>query len=56
MDWFGFGEAINLKRYDRYGTFIKHDINNTEARLYPKNTAVIDKYVPNLNHYIQAQC
>ena len=37
------GKAIGLKRYNRYGTFIKHDISNTEARLYPKNTAVIEK-------------
>ena len=44
--WIGLdlGKAIRLKRYIRYGTFIKHDISNTEARLYPKNTAVIDKY------------
>ena len=44
------GKAISLKRYNRYRTFIKHDINNTEARLYPKNTAVIEKYVSNLKH------
>ena len=45
MLWIGLdlGEAIGLKRYDRYGTFIKNDISNTEARLYPKNTAVIEK-------------
>ena len=43
-------KAIGLKRYNRYLNFIKHDINKTEARLYPKNTAVIEKYVPNLKH------
>ena len=50
--WIGldFGKAISLKRYDRYGTFIKHDIKNTEATLYHKNTAVIKKCVPNLKH------
>ena len=44
--WIGLdlGKAISLKRYNRYRTFIKHDISNTEARLYPKNTAVIEKY------------
>ena len=47
-------KAISLKRYNRYGTFIKHDISNTDARLYPKNTAVIEKYVPNLKHWMQA--
>ena len=51
MDWFGFGpEVISLKRYNRYENFIKHDISNTEARLNPKNTAVIEKYVSNLKH------
>ena len=44
------GKAMNLKRYNRYGTLIKHDISSTEARLYPKNIAVIGKYVPNLKH------
>ena len=44
------GKAINLKRYHRYRTFIKHDISNTEEGLYPKNTGVIEKYVPNLKH------
>ena len=29
------GKAISLKRYNRYGAFIKHDIRNTEARFYP---------------------
>ena len=50
--WIGLdlGKAISLKRYNRYRTFIKHDISNTEARSYPKNTAVIEKYVPNLKH------
>ena len=38
------------ERYDRYLSFIKHDISNTEARLYPNNTAVIKKYGPNLKH------
>ena len=47
------GKAINLKQYDKYRTFIKHYIGNMEARLYPKNTAVIEKYVPNSKHYIQ---
>ena len=44
--WIGLdlGKAISLKRYNRYRTFIKHDISNTEARSYPKNTAVIYKY------------
>ena len=44
------GMAIGLKRYNRYGAFIKHDIRNTEARFNPKNTAVIAKSVPNLKH------
>ena len=50
--WIGLdlGKAISLKRYNRYRTFIKHDITNTEARSHPKNTAVIEKYVPNLKH------
>ena len=50
--WIGLdlGKAISLKRYNRYRTFIKHDISNTEARSYPKNTAVIEKYEPNLKH------
>ena len=50
--WIGLdlGKVINLKRYNRYGTFIKHDISKTEARLYSKNTTVIEKYVPNLKH------
>ena len=50
--WIGLdlGKAISLKRNNRYGTFLKHDISNTEARLYPKNTAVIDKYAPYLKH------
>ena len=50
--WIGFdlGKAINSKRYVRYGTFIEHDLSNIEARLYPKNTAVIEKYVRNLKH------
>ena len=50
--WIGLdlGEAISLKRYNRYGNFIKHDISNTEARLYPKNAAVIEEYVSNLKH------
>ena len=50
--WIGLdlGKANSLKRYNRYRTFIKHVINNTEARLYPKNAAAIEKYVPNLKH------
>ena len=28
------GKAISLKRYNGYGTFIKHDMSNREARLY----------------------
>ena len=39
------GKAINLKRYDKCRTLIKHQISNTKAKLYPKNTAVIEKYV-----------
>ena len=40
------GQSVDLKRYDRYRTFTKHDINNiTERRLYPNNTPVIGKYV-----------
>ena len=39
MLWIGLDledlEAISLKRHNRYGTFIKHVINITEARLYP---------------------
>ena len=52
MLWIGLdlGKAINLKRYDRYRTFIKHDITNTETMLYLKNTTVVEKYVPNLKH------
>ena len=46
LDWI-WGKAIDSKRYDRNRTFIKHDKNNTDARLYPKNTEVIEKYVPN---------
>ena len=49
MDWI-WGKVINLKRYNRYGTLIKHDVSNTEARLYPKNAALIEKYVPILKH------
>ena len=52
MDWFGFGGRPSAQNdtIDTYGTFMKHDISNTEARLYPKNTVVIEKYVPNLEH------
>ena len=49
------GKIINLKRYDGFQTFKKHVISNTEAMLYPKNTAVIEKYVPNLKILIQAR-
>ena len=45
--WIGLdlGQTVDLKRYDkkrydRYRTFTKHDISNTET----KNTPVIDKY------------
>ena len=48
-----FRNAINLKRYKTYRSFIKHDVSNTEAKLYPKNTAVIEKYVPNFKYLIQ---
>ena len=36
--WIGFdlGQTVDLKRYDRYRTFTKHDISNTETRLYLK--------------------
>ena len=44
------GMAISVKRYDRYVAFIKHDKSNTKARLYPKNTAVIAKYMSHLKH------
>ena len=52
MLWIGLdlGEAINLKRYYRYRSLMKHDTSNTKARLYPKNTALFEKYVPNLNN------
>ena len=52
MVWIGLylWKRMNIKRYDRHRTFIKHDISNTETRLYPKNTAVIEKYAPNLKH------
>ena len=50
MDWFGFGEVINLKRYDGYRIFSKHDISNIEAFFVPKDAAVLDKYVPILKH------
>ena len=52
MLWIGLDlrEGIRSKRYDRYRNFIKHDISKTEARLYPKNTAVIEKDVPKLKH------
>ena len=45
--WIGLylGKVISLKRYDSYRTPIKHDISNTEAGLYTRNTAVIEKYV-----------
>ena len=48
--WIGLdlGQTVDLKRCDRYRTFTKHDISNTETRLYPNNTPVIDKYVPKL--------
>ena len=34
--WIGldFGPCVDLKPYDRYRTFAKHDISNTETRLY----------------------
>ena len=50
--WIGLdlGKAVSLKHYNGYGTFIKYEISNTEARLYPKNTAVIEKCLPNLKH------
>ena len=42
------GKTANLKRYDRYRTFTKHDISNIETKLFPNNTPVIEKYVPKL--------
>ena len=53
--WIGLDleQTVDLKRYDRYRTFTKHDISNTETRLYLKNTPVIDKYVPKLNNWMQ---
>ena len=35
--WIGLdlGQTVDLKRYDRYRTFTKHDISNTDTRLYP---------------------
>ena len=52
MVWIGLdlGQTVDLKRYDMYRTFTKHDISNTETRLYLKNTPVIDKYVSKLKH------
>ena len=49
--WIGLnlGLTVDLKRYARYRTFTKHDIDNTETRLYLKDTPVIDKYMPKLN-------
>ena len=35
--------AIKIMTY-----FVKHPVSNTETRLYPNNTPVIDKYVPKL--------
>ena len=34
--WIGLdlGQSVDLKPYDRYRTFTKHDKNNTETRLY----------------------
>ena len=34
--WIGLdlGPSVDLKPYDRYRTFTKHDISNTETRLY----------------------
>ena len=48
--WIGLdlGQSIDIKPYDRYRTFTKHDKSNTETRSYPKNTPLIDKYVPKL--------
>ena len=36
--WIGLdlGQTVDLKRYDRYRTFTKHDISNTDTRLYLK--------------------
>ena len=48
--WIGLDleQSIDLKPYDRWRTFTKHDKSNTEARSYLKNTPVIEKYVPKL--------
>ena len=48
--WIGLdlGQTVDLKRYDRYRTFTKHDISITETRFYRNNAPVIDKYVPKL--------
>ena len=53
--WIGLdlGRTVDLKRYDRYRTFTKHDINITETRLYPNNAPVIGKYVPKWKDLIQ---
>ena len=34
--WIGLdlGQSVDLKPYDRHGTFTKHDKSNTETRLY----------------------
>ena len=34
--WIGLdlGQIVDLKPYDRYRTFTKHDISNTETRFY----------------------
>ena len=34
--WIGLdlGRSVDLKPYDRYGTFTKHDKSKTETRLY----------------------
>ena len=34
--WIGLdlGQSVDLKPYDRYRTFTKHDRSNTETRLY----------------------
>ena len=34
--WIGLdlGQSVDLKLYDRYRTFTKHDKSNTETRLY----------------------
>ena len=53
ISWIGLdlGQTVDLKRYDRYGTFTKHDISNTETMLYLKKkyTGDVNDSLPYLN-------